>query len=36
MSDRKEEIKKYLTTEVNPILKPLVEEITQARPTNIM
>jgi hypothetical protein len=36
MSDRKEEIKHYLQHEVNPVLKPLVEEITQARPANIM
>lgn len=36
MTERKEEIKRYLQQEVNPILKPLVEEITQARPSNIM
>lgn len=36
MTDRKEEIKRYLQNEVNPVLKPLVEEITQARPPNIL
>ena len=36
MTDRKEEIKNYLQNKVNPILKPMVEEISQARPANIM
>ena len=36
MTDRKGEIKDYLQNKVNPILKPMVEEISQARPANIM
>lgn len=36
MEESKDQIKKYLTGTVNPILKPLVEAIAKARPPNIM
>jgi len=36
MEDKREEIKRYLQTIVNPILKPMIEEITRLRPQNIM
>ena len=36
MEERKDEVKKYLTVAVNPVLKPIVEAIAKARPQNIM
>lgn len=32
----KEEIKRYLQEEVNPLLKPLLEQLSKTRPPNIM
>jgi len=32
MEDKRDEIKRYLQSNVNPILKPMVEEITKERP----
>jgi hypothetical protein len=36
MEEQKDEVKKYLTSSVNPVLKPIVEAIAKARPPNIM
>jgi hypothetical protein len=36
MEEQKDEVKKYLTGSVNPVLKPIVEAIAKVRPPNIM
>lgn len=36
MAEKKEEIKRYLQEQVNPILKPLLEQLSKERPPNIM
>lgn len=36
MAEKKEEIKHYLQEHVNPILKPLLEQLSKERPPNIM
>ena len=36
MEESKKEVKDYLTSVVNPVLKPMVEGIASARPDDIM
>jgi hypothetical protein len=36
MAEKKEEIKRYLQEQVNPVIKPLLEQLSKERPSNIM
>lgn len=36
MEEKRKEVREYLEGKVNPIIRPLVEEIVRKRPSNIL